>query len=123
MGPPPPKFPLLNSNRNQYDDGYEEKARSYNNFPHVHDGRRNMRAQSPPAGFYDVENNYDMSPYHQPMGNSVLMVYGLDPNKANPDKVFNLMCLYGNVLRVCISLMGSFHNFKKTPKSTKTHLY
>ena len=31
---------------------------------------------------------------------SVLMVYGLDPLRTNADKLFNLMCLYGNVVRV-----------------------
>lgn len=28
------------------------------------------------------------------------MVYGLDPLRTNADKLFNLMCLYGNVARV-----------------------
>lgn len=31
---------------------------------------------------------------------AVLMVYGLDPLRTNADKLFNLMCLYGNVARV-----------------------
>jgi heterogeneous nuclear ribonucleoprotein L len=30
----------------------------------------------------------------------VMMAYGLDPNKANPDRLFNLFCLYGNVIRI-----------------------
>ena len=30
----------------------------------------------------------------------VLMAYGLDPQQANPDRLFNLFCLYGNVIRV-----------------------
>lgn len=30
----------------------------------------------------------------------VLMAYGLDPAKANPDRLFNIFCLYGNVIRV-----------------------
>lgn len=36
---------------------------------------------------------------------AVLMVYGLDPLRTNTDKLFNLMCLYGNVARV------SMHSF------------
>jgi len=32
---------------------------------------------------------------------SVLMVYGLNPEKMNCQKLFNLFCLYGNVVRVC----------------------
>ncbi|XP_074025484.1 heterogeneous nuclear ribonucleoprotein L isoform X2 [Leptinotarsa decemlineata] len=36
--------------------------------------------------------------FQQPGG--VLMVYGLDPLRTNADKLFNLMCLYGNVARI-----------------------
>ncbi|XP_035723394.1 heterogeneous nuclear ribonucleoprotein L-like isoform X4 [Vespa mandarinia] len=31
---------------------------------------------------------------------SVMMVYGLQPDKVNTDKLFNLFCLYGNVTKV-----------------------
>lgn len=31
---------------------------------------------------------------------AVMMVYGLDNNTANTDKLFNLFCLYGNVVRI-----------------------
>jgi len=33
----------------------------------------------------------------------VLMMYGLDPVKFNCQRVFNLLCGYGNVLKVCCS--------------------
>ena len=36
-----------------------------------------------------------------PAQGCVVMVYGLDPDKMNCDRVFNLFCLYGNVIRVC----------------------
>lgn len=36
----------------------------------------------------------------QPQG-AVMMVYGLDSMTSNTDKLFNLVCLYGNVARVC----------------------
>ena len=32
------------------------------------------------------------------------MVYGIDQNSLNCDKLFNLMCLYGNCERVCFSV-------------------
>ncbi|XP_022918490.1 heterogeneous nuclear ribonucleoprotein L isoform X2 [Onthophagus taurus] len=38
------------------------------------------------------------TPFQQP--GAVLMVYGLDPLRTNADKLFNLMCLYGNVARI-----------------------
>ncbi len=31
---------------------------------------------------------------------SVIMIYGLTPGKHNCDSVFNLLCSYGNVLKV-----------------------
>jgi len=34
---------------------------------------------------------------------SVLMVYGLNAEKMNCQRLFNLFCLYGNVVRVCWS--------------------
>lgn len=37
-----------------------------------------------------------------PQQGSVMMVYGLDPEKSNTDKLFNIFCLYGNVLRVSV---------------------
>lgn len=40
---------------------------------------------------------YMPAPHQQ---GAVLMVYGLDPLRTNTDKLFNLMCLYGNVARV-----------------------
>lgn len=47
-----------------------------------------------PAEYRDQRN----APFQQP--GAVLMVYGLDPLRTNADKLFNLMCLYGNVARI-----------------------
>lgn len=39
--------------------------------------------------------------YHTPaVGGCVLMVYGLDKDKMNCDRLFNLLCCYGNVIKV-----------------------
>lgn len=38
---------------------------------------------------------------------AVMMVYGLDNETSNTDKLFNLVCLYGNVARV----RKSKHNY------------
>jgi len=32
----------------------------------------------------------------------VLMVYGMAPDQMNCDRLFNLLCVFGNVVRVCI---------------------
>lgn len=42
--------------------------------------------------------------YHD--SGAVLMVYGLDPLRTNADKLFNLVCLYGNVYRVSLCLFS-----------------
>lgn len=62
--------------------------------PFASDG---YRKGAPPASsdFRDQRS----TPFQQP--GAVLMVYGLDPLRTNADKLFNLMCLYGNVARVC----------------------
>ena len=46
------------------------------------------------AGDYGGDDGFQGSP--------VLMVYGLNPDKMNCDKLFNLLCLYGNVVKVMI---------------------
>ncbi|KAG0410383.1 hypothetical protein HPB47_012493 [Ixodes persulcatus] len=35
-----------------------------------------------------------------PHQGSLLMVYGLNSNKMNAEKLFNLQCLYGNVVKI-----------------------
>lgn len=39
---------------------------------------------------------------------AVMMVYGLDNDTSNTDKLFNLVCLYGNVARVCTKFFVVF---------------
>lgn len=43
-----------------------------------------------------------------PQQGSVMMVYGLDPDKSNADKLFNIFCLYGNVLRVSFKILDVY---------------
>lgn len=51
-------------------------------------------------------------------GGCVLMVYGLHQHKMNCDRVFNILCCYGNVLKVHLNVRSkgvvSFNTF--TPK-------
>lgn len=39
-----------------------------------------------------------------PQEGAVLMVYGLNRDKMNCDRLFNLLCLYGNVFKVLSSI-------------------
>lgn len=39
-----------------------------------------------------------------PQQGSVMMVYGLNLDKVNPDRLFNIFCLYGNVVRVSFEI-------------------
>lgn len=56
---------------------------------------RNKGAPPPVTTDYRDQRN---THFQQP--GAVMMVYGLDPLRTNADKLFNLMCLYGNVARV-----------------------
>lgn len=49
-----------------------------------------------------------------PQQGSVMMVYGLDLDKVNTDKLFNIFCLYGNVVRVSTPppYSSPLHNLK-----------
>ena len=43
-------------------------------------------------------------------GSPVLMVYGLNPDKMNCDRLFNILCLYGNIIKVllyCLAVIFS----------------
>lgn len=44
--------------------------------------------------------NYHIKQSNMVDQSSVVMVYGLDPNKMNCAKLFNILCLYGNVLKI-----------------------
>ncbi|KAK9871577.1 hypothetical protein WA026_012958 [Henosepilachna vigintioctopunctata] len=59
-------------------------------------GSENFR-KNPPATNTEFREQRN-SQFQQP--GAVLMVYGLDPLRTNADKLFNLMCLYGNVVRI-----------------------
>uniref|UniRef100_A0A2S2NCW6 Heterogeneous nuclear ribonucleoprotein L n=1 Tax=Schizaphis graminum TaxID=13262 RepID=A0A2S2NCW6_SCHGA len=49
---------------------------------------------------HDLPNNNYGDSYPATPGRCVLMVYGLDPDKANCNRLFNLFCLYGNVVKI-----------------------
>lgn len=66
----------------------------------------------PPAGYrggpprqmggeFGPERGPPRMPSGPPQPGCVLMVYGLKEEKINCQKLFNLFCLYGNVMRVC----------------------
>lgn len=59
-------------------------------------GREPLHSGPPPRGFGILHS----PPNGTQSGGSVMMVYGLSPDKSNPDKLFNLFCLYGNVVKV-----------------------
>ncbi|KAI3353968.1 hypothetical protein L3Q82_018460, partial [Scortum barcoo] len=93
---------LLGDHPPEYGGGYHGYDESYGSPPY--EGRRMgppMRGRGgrsygpgygpppPPPGEY---GGHAESP--------VVMLYGLDPDKMNADRVFNIFCLYGNVERV-----------------------
>merc|ERR1719167_1912518 len=58
---------------------------------------------------YGPSNNYEQTTNYQSSreparggrrGGSVLMIYGLEPAKFNCQRLFNLLCQYGNIIRI-----------------------
>nr|CAD7568577.1 unnamed protein product [Timema californicum] len=45
-----------------------------------------------------------------PQQRSVMMVYGLDFDKVNADKLFNVFCLYGNIAKCSLPITSSFYH-------------
>ncbi|XP_063061246.1 heterogeneous nuclear ribonucleoprotein L-like isoform X5 [Engraulis encrasicolus] len=98
LGDHPPEFGGPQGYHGYHDDGYYEGGRRGGVGPPMGGPRGagpNQRyggqygPPPPPPGEY--------SPHAE---SPVIMVYGLDPNKMNSDRVFNIFCLYGNVERV-----------------------
>ncbi|KAK6020053.1 hnRNP-L/PTB/hephaestus splicing factor family protein, partial [Ostertagia ostertagi] len=55
-----------------------------------------------PSGYHGDYGDCEPSPHYPPVGGTgcVLMIYGIDHEKLNCEKLFNLLCQYGNVLRI-----------------------
>ncbi|CAB3404972.1 unnamed protein product [Caenorhabditis bovis] len=72
------------------------------------DSYRDGYDRGPPPARYDDRRDpyYERREPHHRIGGAggpgcVMLVYGLDPEKVNCDMLFNVLCLYGNVLRIC----------------------
>lgn len=66
-------------------------------------GRGDPMHQGPPAprgGGYGLLTPSGPPNGTQTSGGCVMMVYGLEKDKVNPDKLFNIFCLYGNVIKI-----------------------
>uniref|UniRef100_A0A0K8SVP0 RRM domain-containing protein n=1 Tax=Lygus hesperus TaxID=30085 RepID=A0A0K8SVP0_LYGHE len=65
-------------------------------------GREGLVAPPPPPPRGAASSYAGLAPSNGIQGGTgcVLMAYGLDPQQANPDRLFNLFCLYGNVIRI-----------------------
>lgn len=61
--------------------------------------------KEPPIAARNGPANYVAQTQQQ---GAVMMVYGLDNDTSNTDKLFNLVCLYGNVARVCTKKKNRF---------------
>lgn len=106
--------------RGQYPPGYQDHGYQQQGF---RGGPGRGRGRGGPGGHsgmhkydeYDQygaggHDQYGLQPTPQNMpnqvgnGSHVVMVYGMDPNKMNCDRLFNLLCLYGNVWKASVSL-------------------
>lgn len=61
-----------------------------------------LSRRRPPLGYRGDYGDYDTPQHYPPIGGSgcVIMIYGIDQEKLNCEMLFNLLCQYGNVLRI-----------------------
>ncbi|XP_048586548.1 heterogeneous nuclear ribonucleoprotein L [Nematostella vectensis] len=90
LGHPPPKQGLLSPPPPAYGGG-----------PPAYGGAPNYGG-APPMGYgAQPMQAPQMQTYrNHPSGGNVIMVYGLDKDKMNCDRLFNLLCCYGNVIKI-----------------------
>lgn len=110
-GPPPPQNSYGGSGYNEpeYGGGYNQgppRGQYDDRYPPSSRDRYNDRYGGPPADRYSKGDRGYRSSYNDgpPSASglsqgAVIMVYGLD-NEMNCDRLFNLFCLYGNVVRI-----------------------
>ncbi|XP_059480129.1 heterogeneous nuclear ribonucleoprotein L isoform X2 [Neocloeon triangulifer] len=67
----------------------------------LQDNYNSDRQGYPPGPPQQQQNITSQGPSNPvPQQGSVMMVYGLNLDKVNPDRLFNIFCLYGNVVRI-----------------------
>ncbi|WKY07745.1 hypothetical protein Q1695_007315 [Nippostrongylus brasiliensis] len=74
-------------------------GRNYDSYHGPRGGFSSRGGRRPPPGFRE---EYSDDQHYPPVGGSgcVLMIYGIEHEKINCEMLFNLMCQYGNVLRI-----------------------
>lgn len=93
-GGPPGRY----DDRPPYDDMYGPPRGGP---PPMRGGRGGpMGPRGPPRGPYGGMDYDEMEGGGMLQQGAVLMVYGMNPEKMNCQRVFNLFCLYGNVVRI-----------------------
>ncbi len=83
--------------RGRYDERYDEANGRFGERFGESGGRG---AAGPGRGFGTAGPPVDGRAARGPQEGAVLMVYGLNMDKMNADRLFNLLCLYGNVFKV-----------------------
>ncbi len=87
--------------QDRYGDGYHADSDRYGGPPPPGRGRSGGGGGFPPSdGGVSASGTGGTPPPGMFQQGAVLMVYGLDMDKVNCNRLFNLLCLYGNVVRV-----------------------
>uniref|UniRef100_A0A5S6QNS4 RRM domain-containing protein n=1 Tax=Trichuris muris TaxID=70415 RepID=A0A5S6QNS4_TRIMR len=92
---------------------YHDSGTPYDNnmprYPDEHPPFMNSRGGYMPMMYGNSDMGYRsaydgppsrVSDYGYQNDSAVIMIYGLDPTLANCDRLFNLLCLYGNVMKI-----------------------
>ncbi|VDM61281.1 unnamed protein product [Angiostrongylus costaricensis] len=98
-------YPKMEENNGYADDPYAFRGsfagRGYDSYGGPSRGSFPSRRRLPPDYRGDC-GDYDTPQHYPPVGGSgcVVMIYGIDQEKLNCEMLFNLLCQYGNVLRI-----------------------
>lgn len=90
---PGSSFPFVTPEFHQSSENWKQPAAA----PHT-----GIIKEAPIGGPTTRNTAVNFVPQGQSQG-AVMMVYGLDGQISNTEKLFNLVCLYGNVARVSLS--------------------
>ena len=82
---------------NRYGSGGAKEDYPYRNGP--------IRSSPPGPGELAASGASVVGPGRPMQQGAVMMVYGLCTEKMNAERLFNIFCLYGNVVRVSLNLL------------------
>lgn len=83
----------------------------YGGFSFIRTGRQFSSSVPYSMKNFNLEKSLDFSSDKPKNESQVLMIYGINQENFNCDKIFNLLCGFGNCEKVCFFSLKKFFNF------------